>query len=599
MATQIFNMGDIEEIRFSPNYPNYVTPDEVWLNDTIAGTNTKIWGKGEVLRVTESTKQSGNFVTIKFYTSKTWDGSLYARQKLVLLDQQGAPTNQFSWTAWQEVQPSDSITLGINPDYPGNSFIEMFEIYGVGNTGVCTNSSTSSKKLWSIQSSSGTPQIALSGNLFALLDANVSSISTVRQRAFQALFQGWSQLITAPPMSAPITLSNYALYRTFYQCTNLTDPSYINVNAMGNYSCREMFQGCTALITTPSLSATTLASSCYNSMFKQCTALVNISPSLTATTLASSCYSSMFYGCTSLTSAPSLPATTLASSCYSSMFSGCTALTSVPSLPATTLASSCYESMFQNCTSLTTAPSLPATSLTLSCYANMFKNCTSLASAPTLSSIALAEKCYQYMFQDCTALTTAPSLPATTLSPYGYQGMFQGCTALTTAPSLPATDLSTPYAVYCYESMFKGCTSLAVAPNLPATNLINFCYSNMFYGCTSLINVPYLPATTIKPQCYQNMFYGCINLETLPLFPTIYLDGYTNAMNFMFSGCSKIKLSTTQSGIYVNTFEISAPNGTPDTAGMFNDTGGDYTTTGSYHFPCNVTFYTSNNLISS
>lgn len=105
-----------------------------------------------------------------------------------------------------------------------------------------------------------------------------------------------------------------------------------------------MFQGCSNLTTAPSvLPATTLAQSCYTYMFSNCTNLTTV-PTLPATTLASYCYQGMFLYCTSLTTAPELPATTLAQNCYASMFNGCSSLNSITCLATDISATNCTGS---------------------------------------------------------------------------------------------------------------------------------------------------------------------------------------------------------------------------------------------------------------
>ncbi len=106
---------------------------------------------------------------------------------------------------------------------------------------------------------------------------------------------------------------------------------YKNYSTVSTENARfhSLFEGCTELTSAPdSLLATTLATDCYNKMFYGCTNLRN-APVLPATTLAKSCYYQMFYKCTTLTKAPELPAKTLVTWCYASMFSGCTNLNEV------------------------------------------------------------------------------------------------------------------------------------------------------------------------------------------------------------------------------------------------------------------------------
>ena len=180
--------------------------------------------------------------------------------------------------------------------------------------------------------------------------------------------------------------------------------------------------------------------------------------------------------------------------------------------------------------------------------------------------IPLANNCYAYMFYNCTSLVTAPALPATTLASGCYSGMFRGCTSLTTAPALPATTLANN----CYYNMFRGCTSLTTTQALPAIILAFSCYNSMFVGCISLTTVPALPATTLADSCYAAMFYGC----------------------------TKIKLSTTKTGGYVNEYRvptIGTGNANPNSlTSMFSSTGGAFTTGTP---TINTTYYTENTVV--
>ena len=330
------------------------------------------------------------------------------------------------------------------------------------------------------------------------------------------------------------TLTDYAFYRMFRECTSLTQTPELPATTLSRRCYNEMFIRCSSLTQAPVLPATTLASECYMSMFSGCTSLTT-APALPANRLTYMCYYNMFKGCTLLTQAPELPATTLAEQCYREMFRECTSLVQAPELPATSLSPYCYESMFYSCKSLTTAPALPAKNLFIAdhCYANMFKGCASLTQAPELPSTTLGTSCYSYMFYQCTSLTQAPALPAITLKKECYFGMFYGCN-LTAAPALPATTL----ALSCYHNMFYECTALTQAPELPATTLEAECYENMFTGCTSLTQAPELPATTLQRACYFGMFENCRSLTTAPELPATKLDGasYYN----MFKNCQKL-----------------------------------------------------------
>ena len=196
------------------------------------------------------------------------------------------------------------------------------------------------------------------------------------------------------------------------------------------------------------------------------------------------------------------------------------------------------------------------------CFGGLFKGCTVLITPPELPATTLTDYCYECMFQDCTGLTQAPTLSATTLAEACYYGIFWGCTSLAQAPALPAATLTN----YCYKKMFYQCTSLTQTPALPATTLAVDCYNGMFSGCTSLTQVPALPATTLASGCYQNMFYGCTSL----------------------------KLSSTQTGEYIQKYRIPV-SGTgvmaaAALADIFYATGGTFT--GNPEI--NTTYYLSN-----
>lgn len=122
-----------------------------------------------------------------------------------------------------------------------------------------------------------------------------------------------------------ITGKDFAFYNLFYNNTKVLNAENLSLSAttLATRCYYSMFQGCTNLVTAPVLPATTLTTSCYNNMFKGCTSLVN-APALPATTLTFSCYESMFNGCTSLTTAPELLARSLEQDSYVYMFSGCT-----------------------------------------------------------------------------------------------------------------------------------------------------------------------------------------------------------------------------------------------------------------------------------
>ena len=178
--------------------------------------------------------------------------------------------------------------------------------------------------------------------------------------------------------------------------------------------------------------------------------------------------------------------------------------------------------------------------------------------------LTIGNNCFSNMFYNQTSLISVDDdcLPATTLAADCYRNMFQWCGGLITAPMLPATTL----AANCYQNMFQNCPGLTTAPSLPATTLATNCYRTMFQNCSGLTTLPKLQVLVLQSGCYRNMFYSC----------------------------TKIKLSTTKTGIYDTAYRIPT-SGTGTTAtnalnSMFAGTGGTFTGTPTI----NTTYYTEN-----
>lgn len=359
-------------------------------------------------------------------------------------------------------------------------------------------------------------EIYCSGDIMTLLGVENFSHDDSYRYCFYRLFYNFTNLLTAPKLTAKI-LSKGCYSYMFQGCTSLVTAPKLPALDLDEFCYEGMFSGCTSLVNTLELPALYLPNRAYSFMFSQCTSL-KVCPEIKAEVLSElSDYGQphhcdhMFRDCTSLKEAKVPSATTIVGESYQWMFENCTALEIVPKLPGITFTyipgpeiRGAYLGMFENCTSLKVPPELPATDLTNGnyCYSRMFKNCTALTTAPDLPATTLAPGCYQEMFLNCTALVILSALPAITATSACYRHMFNGCTSLTTAPALPATTLGT----YCYENMFKDCTSLTTVPELPATTLALSCYESMFENCTSLTGVSNLPATTFASRCYYGMF---------------------------------------------------------------------------------------------
>lgn len=157
---------------------------------------------------------------------------------------------------------------------------------------------------------------------------------------------------------------------------------------------------------------------------------------------------------------------------------------------------------------------------------------------------------------------------------------------------------TTTYAERCYQGMFYQATNLSVAPKFPSSVyvIVDSCFQQMFQGCTSLVLPPAFPTfqSGWRPPYYfaNNMFYGCTNLIALPelAFLTIPTEAYYQ----MFYGCSKIKLSATQTGEYTIPYRLPSTGtgtvGNSALTNMFANTGGTFTGTPTV----NTTYYLSN-----
>ena len=289
--------------------------------------------------------------------------------------------------------------------------------------------------------------------------------------------------------------------------------------------------------------------------------------------MANNTFDSLFYNWTMLRHAPEISlATSLPQyACYN-LFRGCSNLINAPNLPATTLGYYCYGYMFSNCTSMLTAPPiLPAQTLGSLCYESMFSGCTGLINGPSeISALSLPGGACRAMFKDCSSLISGPNILATS-----YTGG-----AATTQQS--------------FYNMFLRCSALTKAPDLLATTIPRNACATMFAECSSLKVPPKIYATHLEQLALNNIFRDCVNLEKLPKLN--FMSGVRTGAQRMFSGCSKIKISETQTGEYVNAYRIPfTGTSTADAETCYNifyNTGGTYTGTAII----NTTYYTSNEI---
>ena len=147
---------------------------------------------------------------------------------------------------------------------------------------------------------------SVEGNIMSLAYGDNFSGQTVVPNNFQfrKLFSGVTTITSAENMVLPATTIKKQCYSQMFQgCSNLvTAPKVIGSSAMtwsGDYCWSDMFNSCISLVNAPQLPALNLGSQCYWYMFQNCTSLTT-APELLATTTVTQCYNGMFSGCISL-----------------------------------------------------------------------------------------------------------------------------------------------------------------------------------------------------------------------------------------------------------------------------------------------------------
>lgn len=430
---------------------------------------------------------------------------------------------------------------------------------GVGNTSMtCSSSSTSSRNYFSCKNLSSSCSVRIFGNAENLMDYTVVASGghpTMAVNCWQNAFSYWTHLV-------------------------YVDRDFLTFPTISNYGCSNMFQSCSNLIYGPEIQATTIGDYGCQYAFSSCSKIRRCITKINATTVGKNAFYYLFIAnltdtCELEVCPSTLPAVSMSNYCYAYMFAGCKNITTPPALPATTLANYCYSYMFYGCTSLTTVPALPATTMAQNCYNGMFNGCTSLTSIPEI-----------YLWH------------VTTLSTGCFRSMFQSCTSFTGPIAIAR---ATTTAEGCYYQMYRGCSSLnddlSRYSGLPAVG--KNMYFRMFYDCKALPSALKFAVNVGGYEgCCQEMYYGCTNLETVP---ALYCSGTLGKQCFyqMFRGCTKIKLSTSQTGEYTNRYRIpyvestSATSGTDSVKDMFYQTGGTFTGTPSL----NTNYYTSNTVL--
>lgn len=117
--------------------------------------------------------------------------------------------------------------------------------------------------------------------------------------------------------------------------------------------------------------------------------------------------------------------------------------------------------------------------------------------------------------------------------------------------------------------------------------MAEYCFAGCFFGQGGLLTTGELGGTTLAPYCYHGMYQGfaITKLQALPILPALNMaEGcYEEMFEVIDGGYSSIKLSETQTGLYVNEFRIPS-SGVGDATGasnwnegMFNGSSGTFT----------------------
>ena len=339
-------------------------------------------------------------------------------------------TDKVNWTTWTETNNVRTYTI------PANG-----KVYLRGDNTAFGN--TQNDTDYHNFSSSG--NVNASGDLMTLLDKS-GRLRSVGGAAFRRLFQNWTNLKSAPTISA--TSAGFLSFNNAFANSGITSsPEIFVITVDGRSTFYAAFKNCSSLTTAGAIHTTNLNGYTLGSMFENCTSLTT-TPSFTISSIseANACYT-MFKGCTSLTSASNI------------------------TLNATTIPNSAYEQMFNECSALVSAPTITSSALTIGDRGlqQMFRNCTSLTTAPNLNISTLDSSgirhCYD-LFRNCSALTdvTKVKLNATTLYNQSYHSVFNGCTSLVTPPEIMATTYfsdSTSTTNGSFVEMFYNCSKLS------------------------------------------------------------------------------------------------------------------------------------------
>ena len=300
----------------------------------------------------------------------------------------------------------------------------------------------------------------------------------------------------------------------FYECKNLTDVDFTNLDTSAVTSMRYMFYQCSSLTSLDLSSFNTSAVTDMGWMFARCSSLTSLDLSSFNTSAVTS-MGSMFDDCRSLTNLNLSSFDTSAVTDMYAMFEGCSALTNLDVSSFDTSAITDMRWMFSSCSSLT---SLDVNSFDTSVVTNMgsmFYDCRSLTSLNLSSFDTSAVTSMRNMFNRCSALTNLDVSSFDTSAITDMRWMFSSCSSLT---SLDLSSFNTS-AVTSMGYMFNNCRSLT---SLDLSSFNTSAITNM-----------------------GSMFGNCSAIETLTLGTKFAFKGDTNLVDATWHGINTDKKYTT------------------------------------------------------
>ena len=326
----------------------------------------------------------------------------------------------------------------------------------------------------------------------------------------------------------------------FYECKNLTDVDFTNLDTSAVTSMRYMFYQCSSLTSLDLSSFNTSAVTDMGWMFARCSSLTSLDLSSFNTSAVTS-MGSMFDDCRSLTNLNLSSFDTSAVTDMYAMFEGCSALTNLDVSSFDTSAITDMRWMFSSCSSLT---SLDVNSFDTSVVTNMgsmFYDCRSLTSLNLSSFDTSAVTSMRNMFNRCSALTNLDVSSFDTSTVTDMYAMFEGCSALT---NLDVSSFDTS-AITDMRWMFSSCSSLTSLDlssfNTSAVTSMGY----MFNNCRSLTSLDLSSFNTSAITNMGSMFGNCSAIETLTLGTKFAFKGDTNLVDATWHGINTDKKYTT------------------------------------------------------